>query len=76
MSFLLSLEIKTNNKEIENAKTDEINYFNDKRKALGIKYKNEELADANKSYDEKLALLERQKNDEINSFFRDRKSVV
>lgn len=59
---------KANNQEVENAKNAEIKFFADKRKALGIKYKNEELADANKAYDEKLALLERQKNDEINSF--------
>ena len=57
-----------NNVKIEQAKTAEINYFNDRRKALGIKYKNEELAEANKAYEDKLALLERQKNDEINSF--------
>lgn len=59
---------KGNNEKLEVAKTAEINYFNDKRKALGIKYKNEELAEANKAYEDKLAALERQKNDEINSF--------
>ena len=52
---------KANNQEVENAKNAEIKFFADKRKTLGIKYKNEELADANKAYDEKLALLERQK---------------
>lgn len=59
---------KANNEKLETAKAVEINYFNDRRKALGIKYKNEELAEANKAYEDKLALLERQKNDEINSF--------
>lgn len=59
---------KANNEKLEAAKAVEINYFNDRRKALGIKYKNEELAEANKAYEDKLALLERQKNDEINSF--------
>lgn len=59
---------KGNNEKLELAKTAEINYFNDRRKALGIKYKNEELAEANKAYEDKLAALERQKNDEINSF--------
>lgn len=59
---------KANNEKLETAKAVEINYFNDRRKALGIKYKNEELTEANKAYEDKLALLERQKNDEINSF--------
>ena len=45
---------KANNEKLETAKAVEINYFNDRRKALGIKYKNEELAEANKAYEEEL----------------------